>query len=93
MVESNTLQVLPAKLRPVAMARISRFVAPAGALLVIARGRDVEDDPGAMPWPLTKDELAVFDQVGLEEVHFEDLLDDRDASGVALSRRVPPAPE
>ena len=74
--ESNTLQVLPANLRPEAVAHIARFVAPGGTLLVIARGRDASDDPGAMPWPLTKEELAALGRLGLDEIRFEDFFDD-----------------
>ena len=74
--ESNTLQVLPANLRPSAIAQVARFVAPGGTLLVIARGRDASDDPGAMPWPLTKEELAAFSRFGLDEIRFEDFFDE-----------------
>ena len=29
-------------------------------LLVVARGRDEEEDPGRMPWPLTRRDLELF---------------------------------
>jgi SAM-dependent methyltransferase len=72
--ECYTLQVLPPELRAPAAARIEAMVAPGGTLLVIARGRDEEDPPGQMPWPLTADELKGC--FGLERVSFEDFLDD-----------------
>ncbi len=73
--EAYTLQVLPADLRPVAARQIADMVAPGGTLLVIARGRGEGEDPGAMPWPLTPDELrAGFEMLTLER--FDDFLDD-----------------
>jgi len=59
-VEIYTLQVLPPELRHTAMDRLAGLVAPSGTLLVICRGRDPDDDPGAMPWPLTRAELDAF---------------------------------
>ena len=55
--EANTLQVLPADLRPRALRQLARFLAPHGTLLVVCRGRDASDPSGPMPWPLTRDEL------------------------------------
>ena len=74
-VESYTLQVLPSEPRRRAIEAIRRCVAPGGVALVIARGRDPEDDPGQMPWPLTRSELGSFAQGGLSEVAFEDYFD------------------
>jgi SAM-dependent methyltransferase len=74
--ESYTLQVLPADVREAAIRRVARFVAPGGSLLVVARGREPGDEPGTMPWPLTRDELAGFVRAGLEELSFEDFVDD-----------------
>lgn len=73
--EAYTLQVLPAELRSAAIQRIARFVAPGGTLLVIARGREADDDAGTMPWPLLHSELAEFGKSGLTEVRFEDFVD------------------
>jgi SAM-dependent methyltransferase len=73
--EIFTLQVLPPDLRQQAQKQIASLLAPGGTLLLIARGRNPEDDPGAMPWPLTRDELAMFLTLGLKEIRFEDYLD------------------
>ena len=73
--ESYTLQVLPFEVRAKAIPQVARYVAPAGDLLVIARGRETSDAPGTMPWPLLHDELAGFTKIGLEEQSFEDFLD------------------
>jgi len=73
--ESYTLQVLPPDLRSDAIRCIASFVAPGGTLLVIARGRESCDPKGKMPWPITKDELALFQAHGLKELLFEDYTD------------------
>jgi SAM-dependent methyltransferase len=75
-VEIYTLQVLPAELRPAAMAELARALAPGGTLLVVARGRGAEDDRGTMPWPLERDEIDVFRKLGLQTVAFEEFFDD-----------------
>lgn len=74
-VEANTLQVLPSELRPTAISAMVKCVTWGGALLVIARGREPNDDPGLMPWPLTKDDLEPFAQSGLKMISFEDFFD------------------
>ncbi len=71
-VEAYTLQVLPPELRPAAAARIAGSVGPGGRLLVVCRGRDAEDSPGPMPWPLTRTEVGLFRAHGLDETQFED---------------------
>jgi SAM-dependent methyltransferase len=75
--EAYTLQVLPPEARPRAAAAITRTVRPDGTLLVIARGREPTEPEGAMPWPLTPDELrGLFATLTL--VRFDDFLDDED---------------
>jgi len=51
-------------------------VTPGGSLLVIARGREPNDDPGSMPWPLTRGDLKPFAQSGLKLTSFEDFFDE-----------------
>ncbi len=76
--ESYTLQVLTGNWRRSAIECISSFVAPGGTLLVIARGREITDPPGEMPWPLIRDELKGFEAQGLKEVFFERYFDKED---------------
>jgi SAM-dependent methyltransferase len=76
--EIYTLQVLPSELRPAAAAHMAGFVAPGGTLLVVARGREVSEDRGAMPWPLVKGEFEIFTQHGLAAVAFDDYFDSED---------------
>jgi 2-polyprenyl-3-methyl-5-hydroxy-6-metoxy-1,4-benzoquinol methylase len=76
--EAYTLQVLPADLRAQAIPHIASCVALGGQLLVICRGRYPEENPGNMPWPLTRAELDLFLRVGLQQVQFEDYLDEEE---------------
>jgi SAM-dependent methyltransferase len=73
--EAYTLQVLPPELRSQAIERIAGLTAPGGTLLVICRGREAGDDAGRMPWPLTRGELRQFQDCGMQEISFEDYLD------------------
>ncbi len=73
--EIYTLQSLPTHVRFEAIARIAAFVRARGTLLVIARGREPTDEPGSLPWPLTKDEINQFVAVSLELVSFDDYVD------------------
>jgi SAM-dependent methyltransferase len=72
--ESYTLQALPSALREKAIPLISDFITPGGTLLIVTRGRDPQDPPGTLPWPLLKDELALFKKTGVSEAHFEDYI-------------------
>ncbi|REK18218.1 MAG: class I SAM-dependent methyltransferase [Planctomycetota bacterium] len=76
--EAYTLQVLPPELRAGAVAAVAECLAPGGTLLVVARGRDPEDDPGSMPWPLLRTDLQGFRTAGLDRVSFEDYHDAED---------------
>ena len=73
--EIYTIQALPAQIRPDAIAKIGSFVAPAGNLLVVCRGRNPEDPCENLPFPLTQQELTAFEATGLTRVGCEDFID------------------
>jgi ubiquinone/menaquinone biosynthesis C-methylase UbiE len=75
-VEAFTLQVLTGAARRTAIARLASMVAPGGRLVLIARARDEHEDPGQMPWPLTRAEVESFRHNGLAEQSIVDFLDD-----------------
>ncbi len=77
-VECYTLQVLPAAARAQAVAALRRTVAPGGVLLVVARGREVTEPEGQMPWPLTRQEIEAIANDELQLTSFEDFLDQED---------------
>ena len=74
-VECYTLQVLPPAARGEAIRALRRFVAPGGTLLVVARGRDPDEAPGGMPWPLTRAEIEAMAGDGLALEACEDFVD------------------
>jgi SAM-dependent methyltransferase len=73
--ESYTLQAIPAEIRAEAMRRVADFVAPGGTLLVITRGREPDEPAEGTPQPLTRAELRPFEEAGLTPVAFDDLRD------------------
>jgi SAM-dependent methyltransferase len=74
--EAYTLQALPVEIRNPAIDGVASLVAAGGTLLVVTFGRGSEDEPGRLPWPLTREELARFGERGLQERRFEDYRDD-----------------
>ena len=81
-VEVFTLQVLTGAARRTAFARTAQLVAPGGRLLVIAGARDEHDDPGKMPWPLTRAEIESFREHELSEHSIADVLDEEEDRGL-----------
>ena len=75
-VEAYTIQVLPPGSGERAAAIRALADMTGQTLLVIARGCDPGDDSGSMPWPVSKLELGALSDVGLDEVEFEDFIDE-----------------
>ncbi|HQY88437.1 MAG TPA: class I SAM-dependent methyltransferase [Tepidisphaeraceae bacterium] len=74
--EAYTIQALPESLRERAIEQVASLVAPQGKLLVICRGRNIDDDAPARPWPLTFNDIASFELHGLRCSSFEDFEDE-----------------
>jgi len=73
-VEIYTVQPLYGAPRAAAIAALPGLIAPGGTLLVIARATEETDpvrDPRAMPWPLTRAEVAALAGDVLREVRVE----------------------
>jgi len=83
--EAYTVQPLPRARHAEALAAVGSLVAPGGRLLVVCRGRDDAEEPGGMPWPLSRAELRA---TGLPEVAFEDYWDEREKNGATRRFRV-----
>lgn len=77
-VEIYTLQVLPPDARATAMGALAQLVVPGGSIVVVARGRDDDESPGEMPWPLTRADLDRLGGHGLRNESFEDFFDAED---------------
>lgn len=73
--EAYTIQALPPALRVEATEAVANTVADRGTLLIVTRARNPEEDPGSLPWPLTKTEVDRFHDFGLETVVFEDYIE------------------
>ena len=73
--EAHTIQALPAELRAAAIKATTSFVAPGGTLLITALAEDATATYAGPPWPLSRAELAAFQEHGLTEVTFEEYLD------------------
>ncbi|MBK1989444.1 methyltransferase domain-containing protein [Sphaerospermopsis aphanizomenoides BCCUSP55] len=84
--ESYTLQSLPTSLSSQAISLIANFLAPDGILLIICRGRNMEDALEKVPYPLTQDDLMKFVDAGLSLIDFEDYLDQERSSVIRRFR-------
>jgi SAM-dependent methyltransferase len=81
-VESNTVQALPRRLRDRATAAVAALVAPGGTLLVLgAVPAAVAADDGP-PWPLTRAEIDAFAGGGLAAASVEQVPTQDDPSSL-----------
>jgi SAM-dependent methyltransferase len=74
-VETYTTQSLPVRLRPTVALHVGRFVAPGGALLVLAVARNGDEPVDGPPWPLSRADIEFFAVEGLEVVGVEEIRD------------------
>ena len=68
--EDYIVQALPPEMRVEAVRASAAFVAPDGLLLAIGRGIEDGAERSGPPWPLTGEELALFEQASLVRVSF-----------------------
>ncbi len=76
--EVYTIQPLPIDMRERVMDSIASFVAPGGELVVVTRGRGDDEEVVKVPWPVSRKELARFEENGLVQTYFEVMPDDTD---------------
>lgn len=76
--EIYTIQPLPLELREQTIDAVAQFVAPGGELAVVTRGREDDEEPEKLPWPLSRKDLSRFEHNGLTQTHFEIMPDDTD---------------
>ena len=73
--EVYTIQPLPMEMRPGVIDAIAAFVAKNGRLLVVNRGREDDEEPVELPWPLSRHDLSRFEENGLKQIRFEIMMD------------------
>jgi 2-polyprenyl-3-methyl-5-hydroxy-6-metoxy-1,4-benzoquinol methylase len=76
--EIYTIQPLPMEMRGAVIDAIASFVKENGHLIVVTRGRDDDQEPIQMPWPLSPRDLARFEQAGLVQTDFVEMMGDED---------------
>lgn len=76
--EVYTIQPLPMELRPRVIDAVTAFIAPGGRLVVVTRGRDDDEQPEQLPWPLSRRDLSRFVENGLVQTDFTEMVDDED---------------
>jgi SAM-dependent methyltransferase len=68
--EVYTIQPLPMEMRERVIDSIAGFVAPEGELVVVTRGREDDEGPVELPWPLSRKDLSRFETRGLAQTDF-----------------------
>jgi SAM-dependent methyltransferase len=76
--EIYTIQPLPMDMRDRAIDAVAGFVAPGGRLVVVTKGREDEDEPQQLPWPLSRRDLSRFLHDGMLQMGFDETWDDED---------------
>jgi len=80
--EIYTIQPLPLEMRPGVIDAIASFVAPKGELVVVTRGRDDDEVPAELPWPLSPKDLSKFEANGLLQTDFNEVFEEEDGEPV-----------
>lgn len=76
--EIYTIQPLPLEMRERTIDAIAQFVARGGEIVIVTRGREDDEEPEKLPWPLSRKDLSRFEHNGLTQTHFEIMPDDTD---------------
>lgn len=74
--EIYTIQPLPMEMRPRVIDSVASFVAPGGKLVVVTRGREDDEQPERLPWPLSRRDLKRFKEKGLKQTDFVEMVAD-----------------
>lgn len=69
--EIYTIQPLPMEIRADVIKAVAAFVGENGELVVVTRGREDDEKPEILPWPMSRKELALFETHGLKQTDLE----------------------
>lgn len=76
--EIYTIQPLPMEMRERVIDAIAAFVNDTGELVIVTRGREDDEEPVEMPWPLSRKDLSRFETHGLTQMDFRIINGDED---------------
>ncbi len=76
--EIYTIQPLPMEMRERVIDAITAFVASDGEMVVVTRGREDDEEPVELPWPLSRKDLSRFETHGLTQTGFRIMDGDED---------------
>ncbi len=76
--EVYTIQPLPLEMREQVIDAIAAFVGDEGELVVVTRGREDDEEPVELPWPLSRKDLSRFETHGLKQTDFRIIDGDED---------------
>ncbi|MEP6705119.1 MAG: class I SAM-dependent methyltransferase [Acidobacteriota bacterium] len=76
--EVYTIQPLPLEMRSLVIDAIAAFVSSEGELVVVTRGREDDEEPDQLPWPLSRKDLSRFETHGLVQKDFRIIEGDED---------------
>ena len=76
--EVYTIQPLPLAMRRQVIDAIANFVEFQGRLIVVTRGREDDEVPPELPWALSRQDLARFDENGFKQIGFQEMFDDEE---------------
>lgn len=76
--EIYTIQPLPIEMRERVIDSVAAFVAEGGELIVVTRGREDDEEPLELPWPLSRHDLSRFETHGLKQADFRIMPGDED---------------
>ena len=68
--EVYTIQPLPLEIRAKVIDAVAAFVADNGRLAVVTRGREDDEEPDVLPWPMSRRDLSRFEDSGLVQTDF-----------------------
>lgn len=76
--EIYTIQPLPMDMRSRTIDAVAAFVAENGTLVVVCHGREDDEEPERLPWPLSRRDLSGFERNGLTPIDFNEVWDEED---------------
>ena len=76
--DQKTYIAIAMEMRERVIDAIAAFVNDTGELVVVTRGREDDEEPVELPWPLSRKDLSRFETHGLEQTDFRIIDGDED---------------